>query len=186
MGQPILCLSESIERQLKQKRIERLLVSTTNDCDILLCIAAAVQSNKFSNFKPLGIGVDLMHDRTASGLFSDCSADVLAQVFFESELKYAAAVQDISFHAKSVSVKEAVFKSISEAFHYSAIDSFSKADIQIASYTEIEVLNISDEWIDTRLHGRLADIAKVLGVKKIYAQFVTGKNYFGAIAVSHG
>ena len=185
-GKPNISLSETIERQVKEESIERLLVSTTNDCDILLCIAAAVQSNKIITSTSLGIGVDLLCHSTSKDLFSDCSSEELSQMFFTSEIKSASKIKDPFYLPKLVSIKEAVFKSISEAFHNIAFCSFSHDEIQTASFLDVAIVEITDESIATQLHGQLAEIAKASGVQLVLVRLISGNDYVGAVAVSMG
>lgn len=195
-GLPFLSLSARLAELLCAAGIQRMLVSSTNDCGIALGVVAAVTNRPESSVgggepaggTPLGIGVDLIFHATGERLFSDCTAPVLRQMFTEDEINEAFNRPNKALAAQhllaAVSAKEAAFKSVAEVCKGKMGLESSIDLIEDFSFLDFEVLRLDIENPVVRLLNRVPVIVKKLGIHEIDVRVVTQDNFVGALALS--
>ena len=187
-GLPFICLPGNLEDQAVKTGIKNILVSSTNDQGKVLCVAAALQKKTTCPLQPLGIGVDMLFYSTARHLLADCPQGELEQMFSVNELIEAFGQPDeesrFRLLLKMLSVKEAVFKSLIEAFWHNRNQSLTEKERQGISFLDVEVTGTAAAKLKIRLLNDLQNIANIAGAGRIFVEIVNEENYCGALALA--
>jgi phosphopantetheine--protein transferase-like protein len=187
-GLPFVSMSNNVA----DARLRSYLVSATYDHSVALGIAAAV-CEPYSSVRqqqPIGIGIDLMFHSTAGQLFTGCPAVELEQMFTKEELREAYTQPDQNKATQilltKVSMKEAAFKSVSEAYFHNGGRKLTDEELANADFMDVEVTGMQAGRPKIRLSGYLRNIAEISGVSRVTAVAIKRKSYVGAVALAMG
>lgn len=190
-GLPFVHLSGGPAEHAKRAGITDVFVSSTNDAGTAFSIAAAIDREMaIDGTQTLGIGIDFLYNKTAEQMFLGCPASELRQMFTQRELSEAYGqpyqIAAARMLLALVSVKEAAFKAVSEA--YFRIHSHSRLDrtLEQLSFLDIEVTGITTNSIRVTLMNQMPYAAKRAGIQNIVVKMSNQEDCVGAIAFAKG
>lgn len=187
-GLPFISMSNNVS----DVQSRSFLVSATYDHCAAIGIAVAVCEPYCSvrHQLPIGIGIDLMFHSTAGQLFTGCSAGEMEQMFTKQELQEASVQPDQNKATQillaKVSMKEAAFKSVSEAYFHNGGRKMTDEELIRADFMDVEVTEIQPDQPKIKLSGYLCRVAEASGVNRVSVTAIKRKSYVGAIALAMG